>query len=100
MTSILLQCRPFTLTGIFCSEFASRWDSPVVIREVNEPQTVLAMVSMGIGITLIADSYAQMNWPGVIFRPLKQRIPADLYIVYETQQVTPAMVKLLAALTQ
>ncbi|ENZ8248180.1 DNA-binding transcriptional regulator XapR [Escherichia coli] len=74
--------------------------SPVVIREVNEPQTVLAMVSMGIGITLIADSYAQMNWPGVIFRPLKQRIPADLYIVYETQQVTPAMVKLLAALTQ
>ncbi|MFA9342743.1 DNA-binding transcriptional regulator XapR, partial [Escherichia coli] len=33
--------------------------SPVVIREVNEPQTVLAMVSMGIGITLIADSYAQ-----------------------------------------
>ncbi|HBE5829329.1 TPA: transcriptional regulator XapR, partial [Escherichia coli] len=46
------------------------------------------------------DSYAQMNWPGVIFRPLKQRIPADLYIVYETQQVTPAMVKLLAALTQ
>ena len=45
-------------------------------------------------------AYAQMNWPGVIFRPLKQRIPADLYIVYETQQVTPAMVKLLAALTQ
>lgn len=26
VTSILLQCRPFTLTGIFCSEFASRWD--------------------------------------------------------------------------
>ena len=74
--------------------------SPVVIREVNEPQTVLAMVSMGIGITLIADSYAQMNWPGVIFRPLKERIPADLYIVYETQQVTPALVKLLAALAQ
>ena len=72
----------------------------VLFREVNEPQTVLAMVSMGIGITLIADSYAQMNWPGVIFRPLKQRIPADLYIVYETQQVTPVMVKLLAALTQ
>ncbi|SPX16575.1 DNA-binding transcriptional activator XapR [Escherichia coli] len=84
----------------FCSELPAGGFSPVVIREVNEPQTVLAMVSMGIGITLIADSYAQMNWPGVIFRPLKQRIPADLYIVYETQQVTPAMVKLLAALTQ
>lgn len=36
--------------------------SPMIIREVREPQTVLAMISMGIGITLIADSYAQMNW--------------------------------------
>lgn len=74
--------------------------TPIIVREVNEPQTVLAIISMGIGITLIADSYAQMNWPGVVFRPLKERIPADLYIVYETQQVTSALVKLLAALTQ
>lgn len=101
VTSISLQCRPCTLTGIFLQRVCQQVGfSPVVIREVNEPQTVLAMVSMGIGITLIADSYAQMNWPGVIFRPLKERIPADLYIVYETQQVTPALVKLLAALAQ
>lgn len=73
--------------------------SPVIIREVNEPQTVLAMISMGIGITLIADSYAQMNWPGVVFRPLKERIPADLYIVYEQQQMTPVLEKLVGALT-
>ena len=73
--------------------------SPMIVREVMEPQTVLAMVSMGIGITLIADSYAQMNWPGVVFRPLEARIPADLYIVYEEQQATPAMIKLVEALT-
>lgn len=92
--------RPCTLTGIFAASLPAGGIFTGVIREVNEPQTVLAMVSMGIGITLIADSYAQMNWPGVIFRPLKERIPADLYIVYETQQVTPALVKLLAALAQ
>lgn len=73
--------------------------SPMIIREVREPQTVLAMISMGIGITLIADSYAQMNWPGVVFRPLEERIPADLYIVYDQQQATPALEKLVAALT-
>ncbi|MFZ3619949.1 LysR family transcriptional regulator [Leclercia barmai] len=73
--------------------------SPRVVREVMEPQTVLAMISMGLGITLIADSYAQMNWPGVVFRPLEERIPADLYIVYEEQQLTGAMAKLIAALT-
>ena len=72
--------------------------SPMIIREVMEPQTVLAMVSMGIGITLIADSYAQMAWPGVAFRPLEERIPADLYIVYDQHQATPALEKLVAAL--
>ncbi|EPJ3204903.1 LysR family transcriptional regulator [Salmonella enterica subsp. enterica serovar Derby] len=73
--------------------------TPMIIREVREPQTVLAMISMGIGITLIADSYAQMNWPGVVFRPLEERIPADLYIVYDQQQATPALEKLVVALT-
>lgn len=73
--------------------------SPMIIREVKEPQTVLAMISMGIGITLIADSYAQMSWPGVVFRPLQERIPADLYIVYDQLQATPALEKLVAALT-
>ncbi|MDD9663245.1 LysR family transcriptional regulator [Klebsiella pasteurii] len=72
--------------------------SPMIIREVMEPQTVLAMVSMGIGVTLIADSYAQMMWPGVVFRPLEERIPADLYIVYDQQQATPALEKLVATL--
>lgn len=73
--------------------------SPMILREAVEPQTVLAMISMGIGITLIADSYAQMNWPGVVFRPIEQRIPADLYIVYQQEQATPALTKLIAALT-
>ncbi|EBU0996035.1 LysR family transcriptional regulator [Salmonella enterica] len=73
--------------------------SPMIIREVVEPQTVLAMISMGIGITLMADGYAQMSWPGVVFRPLEDRIPADLYIVYDQQQATPAPEKLVAALT-
>ncbi len=49
--------------------------SPMIIREVMEPQTVLAMVSMGIGITLIADSYAQMTWPGWCFARWKNAYP-------------------------
>lgn len=69
--------------------------TPMIVREVVEPQTVLAMISMGIGITLMADSYAQMNWPGVVFRPLVERIPADLYLVYERQQTMPALDKLI-----
>ncbi|MEX5413215.1 LysR family transcriptional regulator [Atlantibacter hermannii] len=73
--------------------------SPMIIREAVEPQTVLAMISMGLGITLMADSYAQMQWPGVVFRPLKARIPADLYIVYQPACVTPTVMRLVNALT-
>jgi len=57
--------------------------SPRVVREAVEPQTVLALVSIGMGLTIMADSYAQMNWPGVTFRPLTKAIPADLYVVYD-----------------
>lgn len=69
--------------------------SPYIVREAVEPQTVLALISMGLGVTMIADSYAQMNWPGVIFRPLEERIPADLYVVYDESQITPTTLRLI-----
>jgi DNA-binding transcriptional LysR family regulator len=72
--------------------------TPLIVREAVEPQTVLAMISMGMGITLAADSYAQMQWPGVVFRPLRERIPADLYVVYDEKQATPAVTHLINAL--
>ena len=59
---------------------------------------MLAMVCMGMGITLAADSYAQTQWPGVVFRPLQERVPADLYVVYDEKQATPAVKKLVNTL--
>jgi len=47
----------------------------------------------GWGITLAADSYAQTQWPGVVFRPLQERVLADLYVVYDEKQATPAVKK-------
>ncbi|ROP58949.1 LysR family transcriptional regulator [Enterobacter sp. BIGb0383] len=73
--------------------------SPNITREVLEPQTVLALTSMGIGITLMPDSYSLMHWPGIVFRPLQERIPADLYLIYEAAKLTPARQRLIDALT-
>jgi DNA-binding transcriptional LysR family regulator len=39
--------------------------SPMIVREAVEPQTVLAMISMGMGITLAADSYADAMARGI-----------------------------------
>ena len=74
--------------------------SPMIVREAVEPQTVLAMISMGMGITLVADSYAQMHWPGVVFRPLDERVAADLYAVYDPRQATPAVERLIMAIQE
>lgn len=73
--------------------------TPRVVREAVEPQTVLALVSIGFGLTLIADSYAQMHWPGVVFRPPTQPIPADLYAVFDPLYLTSTTQQLIAALT-
>lgn len=51
VTSISLQCRPCTLTGIFCSEFASRWDfhrllfAKLMNRKRYSPWSVWVLVS-------------------------------------------------------
>lgn len=72
--------------------------TPRVVREAVEPQTVLALVSIGLGLTIMADSYAQMNWPGVVFRPPTKAIPADLYAVFDPNQLTSTTRQLIDAL--
>jgi len=72
--------------------------TPRVVREAVEPQTVLALVSIGFGLTIIADSYAQMSWPGVVFRRPTQPIPADLYAVFDPIHLTSTTQQLIAAL--
>lgn len=73
--------------------------TPNITQEVLEPQTALALTSMGVGITLMPDSYSLMHWPGIVFRPLQERIPADLYLIYEAARLTPARQRLIDSLT-
>ncbi|MGS4239078.1 LysR substrate-binding domain-containing protein [Serratia marcescens] len=62
-----------------------------VAYQVNEPQTLLALVAEGCGITLLPDSYGRIPWPGVRFCSLQQAPPADLYAVYRADSVTPVV---------
>ncbi|WP_250131376.1 LysR substrate-binding domain-containing protein, partial [Serratia marcescens] len=64
---------------------------PDVAYQVNEPQTLLALVAEGCGITLLPDSYGRIPWPGVRFCSLQQAPPADLYAVYRADSVTPVV---------
>jgi len=63
--------------------------SPVISHQVNEPQTALALVAQGYGITLLPESYGSIRWPGVRFCPLQKAPSADLYIIHAPDTVSP-----------
>lgn len=63
--------------------------SPVISHQVNEPQTALALVAQGYGITLLPESYGSIRWPGVRFCPLIKAPSADLYVIHDPNTVSP-----------
>jgi DNA-binding transcriptional LysR family regulator len=65
---------------------------PKVFQEASEPQTLLAMVGAGLGVTLIPETTSRIGWPGVIFVPIKTNPPsANLYITYTTLDDAPVV---------
>nr|WP_240780294.1 LysR family transcriptional regulator [Serratia proteamaculans] len=71
---------------------------PDIAYQVNEPQTLMALVAEGYGITLLPDSYGRIPWPGVRFCPLQQAPSADLYAIYHADSATPVVLAFLEML--
>ena len=71
---------------------------PNIAHQVNEPQTLMALVAEGYGITLLPDSYGRIPWPGVRFCPLQDAPSADLYAIYHAESATPVVQAFLAML--
>ncbi|CAI0858435.1 LysR family transcriptional regulator [Serratia fonticola] len=65
--------------------------APDIVHQVNEPQTLMALVAEGFGITLLPDSYGRIPWPGVRFCPLQAAPSADLYAIYHAESATPVV---------
>ncbi|MEC5318335.1 LysR family transcriptional regulator [Brenneria populi subsp. brevivirga] len=73
--------------------------SPTIAHQVNEPQTALALVAEGYGITLLPVSYGRITWPGVRFCPLLDPPSADLYAIYDPC-ATPPLVQAFLQMTR
>ncbi|MGZ3183123.1 MAG: LysR family transcriptional regulator [Telluria sp.] len=66
--------------------------TPNVFQEASEPQTLLAMVGAGLGVTLVPETTGRIGWPGVVFIPIRTNPPsANLYIAYGTQDDAPVV---------
>lgn len=65
---------------------------PVIFQEASEPQTLLAMVGAGLGVTLVPETTSRIGWPGVVFLPIRSNAPsANLYISYTTLDDAPVV---------
>lgn len=56
--------------------------TPRVTREAANLPTLLAMVSNRMGIALMPESMARIQWPGVVFIGLHDTPSANLYVAY------------------
>jgi DNA-binding transcriptional LysR family regulator len=64
---------------------------PTIFQEANEPQTLLAMVGAGLGVTLMPETTSRIGWPGVVFLPLRDPPSANLYITYPAHDDAPVV---------
>ena len=65
---------------------------PTIFQEASEPQTLLAMVGAGLGVTLMPETTSRIGWPGVVFLPIRTNPPsANLYITYATTDDAPVV---------
>ncbi len=67
---------------------------PQIFQYANEPQTLLAMVSAGMGIALLPQSLSKIRWPKVKFLRFYKNSPsADLYLFYRKDELSPVVNK-------
>ncbi|MFW0766241.1 LysR family transcriptional regulator [Trabulsiella odontotermitis] len=106
VTLAMLAARPFISLSFSQSDFAQQlYDRcveagfyPLIAHQVYEPQTALALVSAGMGVSLLPETSALIHWPGVVFLPLAESIPADLYALWVDEPLSSLMSRFLAAL--
>lgn len=68
---------------------------PAKVLQVNEPQTQIALINSNLGVALMPEDMQDTPWPNIHFVPLQQKLCADLYAVYNTNNLSPALSSLL-----
>jgi DNA-binding transcriptional LysR family regulator len=74
---------------------------PRIAHVVREPQTLLALAANGLGFTLLAGSLGSIGWPGVVFRPIVERLPAvDVYLHVRDHAPSPVVARFLEVMDE
>jgi DNA-binding transcriptional LysR family regulator len=66
--------------------------TPRVGQEAIQMQTIVSLVSAGMGVALVPQSLRNLRRTGVVYRPLTEAVPAiETGLVWRTQAVSPVL---------
>lgn len=67
---------------------------------IDHPQTTLALVAAGVGISVVASSYQTVERPGVVFRKIKPTGQIKLIVAWKSANRTPVVETFLRTMYQ
>ncbi|MBY5355042.1 LysR family transcriptional regulator [Rhizobium leguminosarum] len=66
--------------------------SPRIMREATPKQTIIGLVSVGLGVSLLPACLENLRRPGVVYRPIQGRnLTIDTSIIYRREQPSPVL---------
>jgi DNA-binding transcriptional LysR family regulator len=66
--------------------------TPRIGQEAIQMQTIVSLVSAGMGVSLVPQSLRNLRRTGVVYRPLRESVPAiETGLVWRTAQVSPVL---------
>lgn len=63
--------------------------APRIEHEAARAQAMLGLVAVGLGVTIVPETIARLPAPGVVFRPLKQRLIYEHVVLWQAKSVSP-----------
>jgi DNA-binding transcriptional LysR family regulator len=73
---------------------------PDVVQQADTAQNLFRLIAVGCGISLVPDILKCYSLPGVIFRPLKNRIQVDWSIAWRKDNKSPMLLTFLTLLRE
>ncbi|MGE8475932.1 MAG: LysR substrate-binding domain-containing protein, partial [Paraburkholderia hospita] len=66
--------------------------TPHIGQEAIQMQTIVSLVSAGMGVALVPQSLRNLRRTGVVYRPLREAVPAVVTgLVWRTAEVSPVL---------
>lgn len=66
--------------------------SPKVTQEANQMQTIIGLVSAGMGIAIVPSSLQNLQRSGVVYRQVKETTPlVETTVVWQQKNITPVL---------